>query len=46
MPGYKAMPGWDAVTGWGTPIVSALVPLLAHLAGTHLAVLEDFSALL
>jgi subtilase family serine protease len=28
--GYQAGPGWDPVTGWGTPIASALVPLLAR----------------
>lgn len=30
--GYQAGPGWSPVTGWGTPIASALVPLLARYA--------------
>ena len=28
--GYSAGPGWDPVTGWGTPIASALAPILAN----------------
>jgi subtilase family serine protease len=28
--GYDADRGWDAVTGWGSPLASALVPLLAR----------------
>jgi kumamolisin len=32
--GFKAGPGWDACTGQGSPITSALIPLLAPAAGT------------
>ncbi|MGB9112280.1 MAG: S53 family peptidase [Acidimicrobiales bacterium] len=28
--GYRATSGWDAVTGWGSPVASALVPLLVR----------------
>jgi subtilase family serine protease len=28
--GYQAVRGWNPATGWGSPVASALVPLLAH----------------
>ena len=28
--GYSAGQGWDPVTGWGTPVASALAPVLAN----------------